>query len=59
MHRDAAFSENYFGHMIRMGPHKLVHYTGKPYGELYDLDADPDEQKIFGIAWHIRTCWFA
>ena len=44
-HRDAAFSENYFGRMIRYGSYKMVYYPGKPYGELYNLEDDPDEQE--------------
>jgi arylsulfatase A-like enzyme len=44
-HREAAFSENYFGRMIRYENHKMVYYPGRPYGELYDLAKDPDEQK--------------
>ena len=44
-HREAAFSENWFGRMARSGDHKLVYYPGKPHGELYDLVADPDEQE--------------
>lgn len=48
-HRDAVFSANYFGRMVRSGPHKLVHYPGRPYGELYDLENDPDEQANL---WH-------
>ena len=43
-HRDAVFSENYFGHMVRADGYKLVNYTGQSYGELYDLATDPDEQ---------------
>ncbi len=43
-HRTAAFSENYFGRMVRHGNQKMVYYPGRPYGELYDLDDDPDEQ---------------
>jgi arylsulfatase A-like enzyme len=43
-HREAAFSENWFGRMVRSGRHKLVYYPGKPYGELYDLEEDPFEQ---------------
>lgn len=43
-HRDAAFAENYFGRMVRTETHKLVYYPGKPYGELYDMKHDPQEQ---------------
>lgn len=43
-HRQAAFSENYFGRMVRTGPWKMVYYPGKDIGELYNLDEDPDEQ---------------
>jgi arylsulfatase len=43
--REAAFSGNYFGRMVRHGPHKMVYYPGRPYGELYDLEEDPLEQE--------------
>jgi arylsulfatase A-like enzyme len=43
-HREAAFAENYFGRMVRHENYKMVYYPGKPYGELYDLAEDPDEQ---------------
>jgi len=44
VHRHAAFSENYFGRMVRYENYKMVYYPGKPYGELYDLAEDADEQ---------------
>jgi len=31
--------------MIRTGTHKLVYYVERPYGELYDLEQDPDEME--------------
>lgn len=43
-HREAAFSENYFGRMVRHGDYKMVYYPGKSYGELYNLKDDPAEQ---------------
>lgn len=43
-HREAAFSENYFGKMVRWRDYKMVYYPGKPYGELYNLAEDPLEQ---------------
>ena len=43
-HREAAFSENYFGKMVRYDRFKMVYYPGKTYGELYDLGEDPEEQ---------------
>jgi len=43
-HKKAAFSENFFGRMIRFREFKMIYYVGKPYGELYNLDKDPDEQ---------------
>ncbi|NLC69504.1 MAG: sulfatase-like hydrolase/transferase [Clostridiaceae bacterium] len=43
-HREAVFSENYFGRMVRYGEYKMVYYTGKTYGELYNLHKDPCEQ---------------
>ncbi len=42
--REAVFSENYFGRMVRWEEWKLVYYPGKPYGELSNLEEDPDEQ---------------
>ncbi len=44
-HREAAFSENYFGRMIRYDDYKLVYYPGKSYGEMYNLKDDPYEQQ--------------
>lgn len=44
VHRTAAFSENHFGRMVRYKQYKLVYYPGKPYGELYDLERDIEEQ---------------
>lgn len=43
-HREAAFSENYFGKMVRHENYKMVYYAGKTYGELYNLEEDPLEQ---------------
>ena len=43
-YRDAVFSENYFGKMIRMDNWKMVYYIGKDYGELYNLQKDTEEQ---------------
>lgn len=42
--REAVFSENYFGRMVRWEDWKLVYYPGKSYGELYNLVEDPEEQ---------------
>ncbi len=42
--REAVFSENYFGKMVRWEDWKMVYYPGKPYGEIYNLSDDPDEQ---------------
>ena len=44
MHRKAAFSENYYGKMIRFENWKMVYYPGRQTGELYDLQDDPAEQ---------------
>ena len=41
--RQYVFSEDNYLTMIRSETHKLVYYTSQPYGELYDLRADPDE----------------
>lgn len=40
-HREAAFSENYVGKMVWHAWYKMVHYPGRTYGELYDLEEDP------------------
>ncbi len=42
--REAVFSENYFGTMVRWKEWKMVYYPGKPYGEIYNLEEDPYEQ---------------
>jgi len=42
-HRETAISENYFGTMIRWERYKMVYYAGKTYGELYNLEEDPNE----------------
>jgi hypothetical protein len=51
--RDAVFSENWFGKMVVMDHLKLVYYTGREYGELYDLQNDPLERNNF---WNEKTC---
>ena len=43
-HREAVFSENYFGRMVRYKHHKMVYYPGQTYGEIYNLEEDPYEQ---------------
>jgi arylsulfatase A-like enzyme len=40
---DAVFAEENHVVMVRTQTHKLVHYIDQPYGELYDLVADPNE----------------
>jgi arylsulfatase A-like enzyme len=40
---DAVYAEENYLTMVRTRTHKLVHYAGKPYGELYDLAEDPSE----------------
>ncbi len=49
-HRDAVLTEfhsTYFPGLnlrtLRTASHKITYYPGKPYGELYDLEADPHE----------------
>ena len=50
-HRDFVFSEYYnawthhhaYGSMLRTRDHKIVVYHGSEDGELYDLEADPEE----------------
>lgn len=41
--RDMIQDDSAFLTMIRTGPWKLVHYAGSDEGQLFDLDADPDE----------------
>lgn len=43
--RETAFSENYFGRMVRFREWKMVYYPGRPYGEIYNLHEDIDEQR--------------
>ncbi|HET8547675.1 MAG TPA: sulfatase-like hydrolase/transferase [Bryobacteraceae bacterium] len=42
-HKQAVHSEFPAVKMVRTATHKLVHYPGARYGELYDLKRDPDE----------------
>jgi len=42
--RDHFLPDEDFMSMIRSQTHKLVHYDGKNYGELYDLIKDPREK---------------
>lgn len=42
--RDSVYAEAVDQRMIRTREWKLVHYAGKPYGELYDLVGDPGEK---------------
>jgi arylsulfatase len=42
-HKTAVHSEFPTVKMVRTATHKLVHYPGAGYGELYDLSRDPDE----------------
>jgi arylsulfatase len=41
--RAYVFAESGAVKMVRNQRHKLVHYPGQPYGELYDIAADPEE----------------
>ena len=41
--RDAVFSEQGHRMMVRTDDLKMVYYAGKPYGEMYRMDQDPDE----------------
>jgi len=41
--RDAVYAEAVDKRSIRTEEWKLVHYPGKPWGELYDLSSDPHE----------------
>lgn len=40
---EAVYCEDNYLTMIRTATDKLVHYAGQPYGEYYDLAADPKE----------------
>lgn len=42
--RTRVYCEDNYMTMIRSDTHKLVHYAGQPYGEFYDLAADPAER---------------
>lgn len=42
--RETVFAESGAAKMLRGHRFKLVHYAGQPYGELYDLADDPQEQ---------------
>ena len=42
-HKSAVFAEFPTVKMVRTASHKLVHYPNAPYGELYELSADPHE----------------
>lgn len=44
IHKEAVFSENYFGRMVKYKDYKMVYYVGKDYGELYNLKGDIAEQ---------------
>ena len=39
--------------MVRNRKWKMVHYLGKPYGELYDLESDPGEHANL---WDVPEC---
>ena len=41
--RDFVFCEDNYQIMMRSPTHKMVYYIGQEAGELYDLEADPDE----------------
>jgi len=40
---EAVFCEDNYLTMVRTQAAKLIHYAGQEYGELYDLQSDPDE----------------
>ncbi|HIG47965.1 MAG TPA: DUF4976 domain-containing protein [candidate division Zixibacteria bacterium] len=55
-HRDYIFAENGAVKMLRGSRYKLVYYPTQPYGELYDLAADPDEcYNIYDDPEHQQT----
>ena len=41
--RDYAVSSHLYMRMVKTDSAKLVYYQGRPYGELYDLNNDPEE----------------
>jgi len=41
--RQTVFAESGAVKMVRGDQYKLVYYPGQPYGELYDIQQDPDE----------------
>ncbi|MBI4874777.1 MAG: sulfatase-like hydrolase/transferase [Acidobacteria bacterium] len=50
-HKQAVHAEFPTLKMVRTESHKLVHYPGAPYGELYDLRRDPNEfDNVYGDA---------
>ncbi len=50
-HKQAVYAEFPTMKMVRTESHKLVHYPNAPYGELYDLNRDPDEfDNLYGDA---------
>jgi arylsulfatase len=52
-HKQAVHAEFPTVKMVRTEKHKLVHYPGAPYGELYDLSADPHEyENLYASARH-------
>jgi len=42
-HPEVVCCQDNYQTMVRTADAKLVHYTGQPYGELYDLKANPEE----------------
>jgi uncharacterized sulfatase len=42
-HPELVCCQDNYQTMVRTATAKLVHYTGQPYGELYDLVANPEE----------------
>lgn len=55
--RQYAFAESGAVKMLRGQRYKLVHYPGQPYGELYDLEADPHEmENLYDRSEYARLC---
>jgi len=67
--RKYVFCEDNYQIMMRSPTHKMVYYIGQEIGELYDLQADPDElwnkwddpngAEVKGKMLHDLLAWFA